>query len=42
LLKQIPYAEVSHEHVELPERVFNPNYERINLPAELYVPTVYG
>jgi len=42
LLKQIPYTEVVHEQVELPERVFNPNYERIDLPAELYVPRTYG
>ncbi len=42
LLKQIPYTEVVHEQVELPERVFNPNYERIDLPAELSVPKIYG
>ena len=41
-LAQIPYTEVVHEHVDLPERVFNPNYERKDLPAELYVPKVYG
>jgi polyphosphate kinase len=27
--------------VELPERVFNPNYERRALPSELYVPDKY-
>lgn len=41
LLNQIPYQEVSHEHVELPDRVFNPNYERSVLPQELYVPEIY-
>jgi hypothetical protein len=42
LLKQIPYTEIVHEQVELPERVFNPNYERIDLPGELFVPRAYG
>jgi len=42
LLKQIPYADVPHEEIALPERVFDPNYERKTLPAELYVPNVYG
>jgi polyphosphate kinase 2 len=42
LLKQIPYTEVPHETIELPDRVFNPDYERRQLPAELYVPKIYG
>jgi polyphosphate kinase len=42
LLKQIPYKEVPHHSVALPDRVFNPNYERRTLPAELYVPQIYG
>ena len=41
-LSQIPYEEVPHTTVELPERVYNPNYERATLPADLYVPDVYG
>ncbi|SNR65516.1 polyphosphate kinase 2 [Paracoccus sediminis] len=41
LLSQIPYAEVDHEEVSLPERVFNPDYERDVLPRDLYVPQVY-
>ncbi len=41
LLAQIPYTEVPHEEVTLPERVFNPNYERKVLPPELYVPSKY-
>ncbi len=41
LLAQIPYGEVPHEHPTLPERVFNPEYERATLPAELYVPRKY-
>jgi polyphosphate kinase 2 len=42
LLKQIPYTEVPHEEVTLPERVHYPDYERKALPAEWYVPKVYG
>jgi len=41
LLAQIPYREVPHEAVELPERVHNPDYLRGPLPRELYVPAVY-
>ncbi len=41
LLDQIPYGEVDHETVVLPDRVFNPNYERKVLPHELYVPEKY-
>ncbi|HXC26849.1 MAG TPA: polyphosphate kinase 2 [Stellaceae bacterium] len=41
LLHQIPYEEVPHSEVALPERVFNPNYERHPLPPELYVPQKY-
>lgn len=41
MLQQIPYEEVEHEDVVLPERVFNPNYERKTLPKELYVPEKY-
>ena len=41
LLRIVPYSEVPHEAPELPERVFNPNYERSVLPAELYVSQEY-
>jgi polyphosphate kinase 2 len=41
LLSQIPYADVPHEEVTLPERVFDPHYERKVLPSELYVPHKY-
>ena len=41
LLTQIPYEEVDHESVVLPDRVFNPEYERKTLPKELYVPEKY-
>ena len=39
LLSLIPYEPVEHEEVSLPERVFNPEYERAILPRELYVPS---
>jgi polyphosphate kinase 2 len=42
LLTQVPYTEVSHDEIALPERVFDPNYERKTLAEELYVPKVYG
>jgi polyphosphate kinase len=38
LLSLLPYEPVPHEEVILPERVFNPDYERAVLPPELYVP----
>ena len=41
LLHLIPYEEVPHEEVQLPERIFNPDYERHPLPPELYVPQKY-
>ena len=41
LLGQAPYDEVPHRPVELPERVFNDDYERSVLPRELYVPQAY-
>ncbi|WP_237153858.1 polyphosphate kinase 2 [Oryzibacter oryziterrae] len=41
LLSLVPYEEIPHEPIALPERVFNPNYERRVLPPELYVPERY-
>jgi polyphosphate kinase len=41
LLTQVPYGEVPHEPIDLPDRVFNPDYERKVLPDNLYVPEVY-
>ncbi|EXJ12611.1 polyphosphate kinase 2 [Imhoffiella purpurea] len=41
LLQQIPYEEVPHEPITLPDRVFDPNYEREPLPPELHVPRRY-
>jgi len=41
LLTLVPYEEVAHEPVRLPDRVFNPDYERRVLPDELHVPDVF-
>jgi len=41
LLQQIPYEEVPHEPITLPDRVFDPDYEREPLPPELHVPQRY-
>lgn len=40
-LSLLPYEEVPHETVVLPDRVSNPDYERSALPRELYVPEKY-
>jgi hypothetical protein len=40
-LEPIPYEEVPGENIALPDRVFNPDYEREVLPGELYVPARY-
>jgi polyphosphate kinase 2 (PPK2 family) len=41
LLSLIPYGEVPHPTVILPERVRNPDYLRGPVPREMYVPAVY-
>ncbi|MET0043900.1 MAG: polyphosphate kinase 2 [Candidatus Thiodiazotropha sp. 6PLUC3] len=41
LLDQIPYKDVPNNAITLPDRVFNPNYERRVLPSTLYVPKRY-
>ena len=41
LLTKIPYEDVPQEKVNLPDRRYNPEYERRILPDELYVPKVY-
>ena len=40
-LKQIPYKDVPNEEITLPDREFNPEYDRQTLPDELYVPSIY-
>ena len=41
LLKQIPYGEIRHEPVILPDRVHDPEYHREQIPPEMYVPALY-
>ncbi len=41
LLNIIPYNDIPHDAVQLPDRVFNPDYERSVLPGHLYVPQRY-
>ena len=38
LLQQVPFEDVPHDPVALPDRIFNQNYERKTLPDDLYVP----
>ena len=41
ILSQISYSEVDNQKIQLPDRVFNPDYERRVLPDKLYVPKIY-
>jgi len=41
LLGQMPYAEVDHPPIELPDRVRAPDYSRHPVPASMYVPEIY-
>ena len=41
LLSQVPYEEIPHDPIGLPDRVFNPKYERKVLPEHLYVKKVF-
>ena len=41
LLSQVPYGEIEHPPVLLPERVHNPDYFRTPVPKEMFVPSVY-
>jgi len=41
LLQQIPYSDVEHPPIVLPERLHTPNYVRTPVPPELHVPNVY-
>ena len=41
LLQQIPYEDVPHEPIVMPEREHKPDYARHPVPKELYVPAVY-
>lgn len=41
LLNQVPYEEIEHEPIELPERVHHEDYHRVPVPEEMKVPRVY-
>ncbi len=41
LLQQMPYAEVAHPAIELPQRVRSEDYARQPVPQEIVVPEVY-
>ena len=41
LLTQIPYKEIDHPIITLPERVHNPDYLRGPVPPQMYVPEIY-
>ncbi len=41
LLEQIPYQEVKHDTIVLPEREHKPNYARTPVPEAMHVPSVY-
>jgi hypothetical protein len=41
LLASIPYDEIAHPAIALPERVRNPDYFRAPIPREMYVPSIY-
>ena len=41
LLTQIPYNELRHEPVVLPERVRDPSYHRDQIPPDMYVPAIF-
>lgn len=41
LLSQIPYQEIEHDNIELPDRIHNPDYKRLPTPKKLLVPSIY-
>lgn len=41
LLSQVPYGEVEHAEITLPERVYNSDYFRHPVPDEMYIPAIY-
>jgi polyphosphate kinase len=41
LLTQIPYHELRHEPVELPERLRDPAYHRDQIPPDMHVPAIF-
>jgi polyphosphate kinase len=41
LLAQMPYKEVEHDPITLPERVHKPDHSRRPIPKKMYVPAAY-
>jgi polyphosphate kinase 2 len=41
LLSQVPYHEIEHPTIELPDRVYHDEYSRQPVPASMIVPEVY-
>ena len=41
LLQQVPYQDVYHEPIVLPDREHKPDYVRHPIPRDLYVPAIY-
>lgn len=41
LLQQMPYHEVPHQAITLPERVRNKDYQREPVPEQMFIPNVY-
>jgi polyphosphate kinase 2 len=41
LLSQVPYEEVPHTPITLPERIHHPDYHRHEVPKEMWVPEIY-
>ena len=41
LLSLMAYSEIEHPSIELPARVRNPDYSRLPVPADMYVPDVF-
>jgi polyphosphate kinase 2 (PPK2 family) len=41
LLEQMPYEEVAHPEIHLPEREYHDDYVRRPVPSEIIVPEVY-
>ena len=41
LLTQIPYGEIHRDPVTLPDRVYDPQYQREQIPPEMYVPPLF-
>ena len=41
LLQQVPYRQIDHDAVTLPDRVHDPGYHREKIPEEMYVPAIF-